>query len=173
MTYDTLHISHLSSGTRVALVFHRAGVTSVLGERFACQRHHGAFACLNGWSIRLERVPHTETSFGIPGGSTEGAPLAKRSGGTGVWTNTKQLHELRATGILSDEECAAQIQNHLTEVLKPASSKRPAAAVASATPPASQGSSSQQKAAKPSTQREMARERAAANVLGGNIVNAF
>ena len=26
------------------------------------------------------------------------------------WTNTTQLHELRATGILSDEECAAQIQ---------------------------------------------------------------
>ena len=76
--------------------------------------------------------------------------------------------------ILCDEECATQIQNHITDVLKPASSrKRPAAAVASTTPPASQGSSTQQKAAKPSTQRERARERAAANVLGGNIVNAF
>ena len=90
------------------------------------------------------------------------------------WTNTKQVHELRATGILSDEKCAAQIQNYITEVLKPASSrKRPAAAVGSTTPPAAQGSSTQQKAAKPSTQRERARERAAANVLGGNIVNAF
>ena len=27
------------------------------------------------------------------------------------WTNAKQLHELRATGILSDKECAPQIQN--------------------------------------------------------------
>ena len=90
------------------------------------------------------------------------------------WTNTKQVHELRATGILSDEKCAAQIQNYITEVLKPASSrKRPAAAVASTTPPASQGSSTQQKAAKPSTQREGARERGTANALGGNIVNAF
>ena len=77
--------------------------------------------------------------------------------------------------ILCDEECATQIQNHITDVLKPASSrKRPAAAVESATPSASRGPSTQpKKAAKPSTQRERARERAAANVLGGNIVNAF
>ena len=91
------------------------------------------------------------------------------------WANTKRLHEFRASGILSEEECAEQIQKHVTEVLTPASArKRPAAALESATPSASRGPSTQpKKAAKPSTQRERARERAAANVLGGNIVNAF
>ena len=91
------------------------------------------------------------------------------------WANTKRLHEFRASGILSEEECAEQIQKHVTEVLTPASAReRPAAAVESATPSASRGPSTQpKKAAKSSTQRQRARERAAANVLGGNIVNAF
>jgi len=92
------------------------------------------------------------------------------------WANTKRLHDFRASGILSEQECAEQIQNHITEVLTPASARKrtAAAAVESANPSASGGSSTQpKKAAKPSTQRERARARAAANVLGGNIVNAF
>ena len=80
MTY--LSSLYSSSGTCGALLLNQAGATSVLEEPFDCQ--HGAFECLDGWSIRLERAPHTETSFGIPGGSAEGAPPAERSGGPGL-----------------------------------------------------------------------------------------
>ena len=67
-------------------------------------------ASMDGLSA-LSECRTQETYLGISGGFTEGAPLGKRSGGTGVLDNTKQLHELRATGIISDEECATQLQN--------------------------------------------------------------
>ena len=174
--YDTWHISLLS--TAVAVLVERC--CSIRLERHRCSKSHLiasmvlSNASMDGVSALSEL--HTQRLL-----SESQVDLLKahllRNGAVAqdFWANTKRLHEFRASGILSEEECAEQIQKHVTEVLTPASAReRPAAAVESATPSASRGPSTQpKKAAKPSTQRERARERAAANVLGGNIVNAF
>ena len=76
MTY--LSSLYSSSGTCGALLLNQAGAASVLEEPFDCQ--HGAFECLDGWSIRLERAPHTETSFGIPDDSLVGRGVLLRMG---------------------------------------------------------------------------------------------